>query len=352
VSGESDRVFLLAPSCGLGGGIERYVQTLEGAFAGQGVECRRFNLRAPGGAAHASLFAEVRGQLRADEMRTRLVIAHCALLPVASLLDREPSVSGISVICHGKEVWGRRLRARQQLEICLMKRSRVRVVAVSGFTAGALSKVGTSTVLPPGLSRDWYQELVDASRSIQLTGPGLKLVTAFRLAQWRDKGLADLLDAVDALGRPDVHVTVCGSGEVPRELREVVSKRPRCTLRPSLSDQELARQLAAADLFVLATRTAPGRHPSGEGFGLVLLEAQVAGTPVVAPASGGSRDAYLEGITGISPNAEGVQPLASVLQVLLKDDTRLAQMGKQAAGWAREAFDPERYAALAVSRLL
>ena len=48
------------------------------------------------------------------------------------------------------------------------------------------------------------------------------MVTAFRLAQWRDKGLADLLDAVDALGRPDVHVTVCGSGEVPRELHELI----------------------------------------------------------------------------------------------------------------------------------
>jgi phosphatidyl-myo-inositol dimannoside synthase len=352
VSGSSDRVFLLAPSCGLGGGIERYVQTLEAAFAGQGVECRRFNLRAPGGVAHAGLFADARRHLRADGTRTRLVIAHCALLPVASLLGREPVVSGISVICHGNEVWGRRHRARQQLEISLMRRSRVRVVAASGFTAGALCKVGTSTVLPPGLSADWYRKLVDASSSIQLTGPGLELVTAFRLAQWRDKGLPDLLDAVAALDRPDVHVTVCGSGEIPGELRELIGKRPRCTLRPGLSDQELAIQLAAADLFVLATRTVPGRHSSGEGFGLVLLEAQVAGTPVVAPASGGCRDAYLEGISGVSPNAEGAQPLASVLRELLKDDSRLAQMGKQAAAWAREAFDPERYAALAISRLL
>jgi phosphatidyl-myo-inositol dimannoside synthase len=352
VSTMSDRVFLLAPSCGLGGGIERYVETLESAFAGQGVEYRRFNLRGPGGAAHAGMFSQARGQLRADGVPTRLVVAHRALLPVASLLDREPAVTGISVICHGNEVWGRRPRARQRLENYLMKRSGVRLVAASAFTAGALCKVGTSTVLPPGLSPNWYRTLADASRLIRLPGPGLDVVTAFRLSQWRDKGLPELLDAVAALGRRDVHVTVCGSGKVPRELNELVGKRPSCSLRRGLSDQELASQLAAADLFVLATKTVPGRRTSGEGFGLVLLESQVAGTPVVAPASGGSRDAYLEGITGVSPAAEGSGPLASVLHGLLEDDSRRAQMAKQAAAWAQDAFDPERYAALAVSRLL
>ena len=83
--------------------------------------------------------------------------------------------------------------------------------------------------------------------------------------------------------------------------------------RPGLSDRELARQLAGADLFVLATRSRGGRHTSGEGFGLVLLEAQVAGTPVVAPAHGGSHDAYIEGITGLAPMDETAGSLARVM---------------------------------------
>ena len=78
-----------------------------------------------------------------------------------------------------------------------------------------------------------------------------------------------------------------------------------------------AAELAAADLFILATRTRRGRRACGEGFGLVLLEAQAAGTPVVGPAYGGSRDAYMESVTGVAPVGESAEALAVVLGDLL-----------------------------------
>ncbi len=120
------------------------------------------------------------------------------------------------------------------------------------------------------------------------------MTTAFRLGDWRDKGLPQLTAAVAALGRGDVRLTVCGSGQPPPDLLAHVRRYPWCTIRPGLADRELAVQLARSDLFVLATRTRSGRRPCGEGFGLVLLEAQVAGTAVVGPAHGGSPDAYLD----------------------------------------------------------
>ena len=177
-------------------------------------------------------------------------------------------------------------------------------------------------------------------------------MTAFRLEQWQGKGLPQLLDAVAALGRSDVRVTVCGSGDPSAELKQLLKRYDRCTLKAGLSDWELARELAGADLFVLATRTRGGGSPSGEGFGLVLLEAQVAGTAVVAPAHGGSRDAYIEGVTGMAPTDESSESLMRVLRDLTSDPARLREMGIQAAGWAQECYSPERYAALAVSRLL
>jgi hypothetical protein len=44
----TSRVLLLSPSQGLGGGIERYVQTLEWAFAAEGVACQRLDLSGSG----------------------------------------------------------------------------------------------------------------------------------------------------------------------------------------------------------------------------------------------------------------------------------------------------------------
>jgi glycosyltransferase involved in cell wall biosynthesis len=350
------RALLLSPSAGLGGGIERYVETLQWAFTTQGVEHARVDLhhgdRRRRASAHVGMLAQCRRHLQTNEAPTRLVVAHRALLPLASLLMRERSVCGISVICHGTDVWGDRPRLRQSIESCLMRRPDVRVVAVSSFTAGALSGDRPVTILPPGLSRDWFHTLVESSSRAQKRGLGVSLVTAFRLADWRGKGLPQLLRAVAALDRTDVRVNVCGSGQPPRELRLMVREYPFCSLLPGLADRELARELAEADLFVLATRTRAGRDASGEGFGLVLLEAQVAGTPVVAPASGGSHDAYVDQITGVAPTEETAESLSETLGGLLRDPCQLAQMGRRAAEWAREVFEPEHYASQAAARLL
>jgi phosphatidyl-myo-inositol dimannoside synthase len=348
----SAEALLLSPSRGLGGGIERYLETIEWALAERSVRYRRIDLCRPGPTAHARLFADASRLLRTRPAPTRLVVAHSHLLPVATLLARQHEVRGITVLCHGTDVWGSRLAPRWHVEKLLMRRPAVRVVAVSSFTSGALSGTVAAAILPPGLSRGWFDTLVQASTTPRPEHPGVHLVTAFRMPDWRNKGLPELLAAVTALGRPDVHVTVCGSGAPPAELRRLVAACERCELRCDLSDRELARQLAAADLFVLATRTRPGRSPSGEGFGLVLLEAQVAGTPVIAPAHGGSHDAFLDRVTGMAPADESVQALASVLAEMLRDRGRLAQMADAASTWARACFAPERYAARAVANLL
>jgi len=348
----SGRALLLAPSRGLGGGIERYVETLEWAFTARGVEYQRFDLCGPGPAAHVRMLARVRAQLRGTQAATRLVVAHRALLPVASLLTREQPVSGVSVVCHGTDVWAARPRPRWHVERHLMRRPGVRVVAVSSFTAGVLSPSIPATILVPGLSLAWFHTLVEEAAITPVREPGINLTTAFRLADWREKGLPQLLDAVAALGRTDIRVTICGHGEPPADLRRLVRDAPYCALRPGLTDRELARELAAADLFILATRTTYGRNASGEGFGLVLLEAQVAGTPVIGPAHGGSRDAFIDGVTGVAPADETTAALTKVLGELLADPQRLARMGKWAAEWARECFAPESYAERVVAALL
>ena len=346
------RVLLLSPSRGLGGGIERYVATVEWAFAAEGVECRRVDLSRSGASAQARLLVRARAILRANPEPTRLVVAHRALLPAATLLARDSAVCGLSVLCYGSEMWGSRWRARRTLERRLMRGAGVRVVACSNFTAGAIMRDCRATVLPPALSREWFDTLTAAAAGTPGRGSGIRLATAFRLTQWRTKGLPQLVEAVTALGRQDVCLTICGSGNPPADLLRLVSEHSWCVLRPGLSDDDLARELAAADLFVLATQTRSGRGSVGEGFGLVLLEAQAAGTPVIAPAHGGSREAYVEGVTGVAPTDESAEALTRTLHYLLKDPVQLAWMGGHAAQWAEQAFAPELYAQLALRRLL
>lgn len=141
-----------------------------------------------------------------------------------------------------------------------MRRPDGQVVAVSSFTAGTLLRDCQATVLPPGLSQHWFDSLTKATAARQpLRLPRIRLATAFRLVNWQDKGLPELMAAIAALGRSDISLTICGSGHPPLGLLHVVTKHPWCTLRVSLSDGHLADESTAADLFVLATRTRAGR---------------------------------------------------------------------------------------------
>jgi phosphatidyl-myo-inositol dimannoside synthase len=348
----TSRVLLLTPSRGLGGGIERYVDTLEWALTTHGVGLRRIDLHGGGAVAQARMLAQARRHLQGTTVATRLILGHRALLPMAALLARERSACGISVVCHGNDVWGHRPLVRRLVENHLLRNSDVRAVAVSSFTAGALIDGCHARVLSPGLSREWFDTLVNESFVVKAHDAVIRLLTIFRLDQWQAKGLRELLRAVSTLGRAEITVTVCGSGKPSSELQLLVRQNPFCSLLTRVSDRELARLFAEADLFVLATRTQGGRHPSGEGFGLVLLEAQIAGTPVVGPAFGGSCDAYIDGVTGIAPTDETADALAKVLDELLRDPSRLEKMGKRAAEWARECFAPELYASRVIRRLL
>ena len=346
------RVLLLSPSRGLGGGIERYVATLEWAFAAEGVECQRLDLSGSGAPRPCPAAGPGPGH-PAARPRTRPPSRRApgAAAGGGAAGPGFRRLRGVGPVSRQRDM-GFAVAAPEEPGAPPDARRWRAGGGVSNFTAGALMRDCRATVLPPALSREWFDTLAAAAAGRPGPGPGIRLATAFRLAEWRAKGLPQLVAAVTALGRPDVRLTICGSG----------TRRPTCcawslnipgaAMRPGLSDDDLARELAAADLFVLATQTRSGRGAVGEGFGLVLLEAQAAGTPVIAPAYGGSREAYVEGVTGVAPADESAEALTRTLHDLLKDPARLAWMGRHAAQWARQAFAPERYAQLAVRRLL
>jgi glycosyltransferase involved in cell wall biosynthesis len=348
---EPTHTLLLAPSRGLGGGIERFVATVEAAFQREGVSYRRMDLLGPGngsGLRNKVAFARrVVAAVRASRQPVRLVVAHPNLLPLVRLVSRLGAFRGATVLLYGIDIWGRRVRGGR-----IMRRRDVRVVTISGFSSGALLRTCRATVLHPGLTAQWYDTLVAAGERIRPAADTVELVTAFRLADWRAKGLPTVLDAIALLDDDRVRLTVCGSGAVPADLRAAVTRHPWCRIVADLGDEALAERLAAADVFVLATRTRTGRAAYGEGFGLVLLEAQVAGTPVVAPAYGGCGDAYQPGLTGLAPVDESPAALAAVLRRMLADERLRAAMGAAAASWARARFDLDRYARQVVDTLL
>jgi phosphatidylinositol alpha-mannosyltransferase len=91
----------------------------------------------------------------------------------------------------------------------------------------------------------------------------------------RRKGLQTLIQALASQRDLDARLVVAGSGPEERACKKLAETLlVDAVFRSGLTDEEVAEAYASADVFC-----APGL--GGESFGIVLLEAMAAGTPVV-----------------------------------------------------------------------
>ncbi len=96
---------------------------------------------------------------------------------------------------------------------------------------------------------------------------------------------ADL--AIAACNEIGAKLVVVGDG--PEHKRLVDMAGPTITFKTNVSDKDIVKYVASAEAFIF---------PNEEDFGIVALEAQAAGTPVIAYRRGGSLDTVVEGVTG------------------------------------------------------
>ena len=95
--------------------------------------------------------------------------------------------------------------------------------------------------------------------------------------------------------------------------------------------------LQSLDLFVSASET--------ESFGLAIVEAMAAATPVIATSTGGAREVIDPGRTGLMVPIGDVQVLADAIVSLLLDRERRKVMGQLAKEEVAARFSLERMAA-------
>jgi len=73
-----------------------------------------------------------------------------------------------------------------------------------------------------------------------------------------------------------------------------------------------------------------------EGWGLIVMEANACGTPVVVADSAGLRDSSRDGVNGLVYPCGDVASLAEKLERLLADDALRLRLGRQAIDWAKQ----------------
>lgn len=106
-----------------------------------------------------------------------------------------------------------------------------------------------------------------------------------------------------------------------KELTDWLGIKDVVRFEPPVPRADLAQWYRAADLVVVPSYS--------ESFGLVALEAQACGTPVVATAVGGLRTAVADGISGVLVDGHDPKAWSSVITRLLQEPQRrvLLSMG-------------------------
>ena len=195
------------------------------------------------------------------------------------------------------------------------------------------------SVVSPGADTELFTPGTNRNTELARRHLGIPLhakVVAFvgRLQDF--KGPQVLIQAMGEVvrrGRVDgpLRVIICGgaSSSVER-YRELAASEGigGCTrfLGPR-PPEELVSIYQAADIVAVPSYN--------ESFGLVAVEAQAAGTPVVAARVGGLPLAVADGETGLLVNGHSTEAWAEALEQLLIDDPTRIHMGEQAVSHAK-----------------
>ena len=187
------------------------------------------------------------------------------------------------------------------------------VLPVSRSTANALLEMGI-----PASRIEVLSNGVDAVDLPGVEHEDGRVLFVSRLE--REKGVLDAISVLQALtdADPRVHGVMVGGGSLEAVVRRAAeSSRGRIEYRGALGREALNREYARAAIVLMPSRF--------EGLGMVALEAQAAGTPVVGFDVDGLRAAV--GAGGVLVPAGDLSALRAAVAELLDDPARRAESG-------------------------
>jgi glycosyltransferase involved in cell wall biosynthesis len=233
-----------------------------------------------------------------------------------------------------------------QLHLGTLVREAKAIAVISEFNRSFLVPYGAGSDTPAYLVRCGVITSAYAYRPRALPAEGP--VRAICVATLNElKGHAVLLEALAAGGAEleRVELDIVGSGPLEADLRAQAARlglEDRTRFHGTLSEEQVAQMLDAADVFVLASVvTASGRM---DGVPVALMEALAAGLPVIASRLSGIPELIRDGETGLLARSGDAEDLARAFRRLLADPAATLERARAGRLLIEQEFDIERSA--------
>ncbi|GAB7189846.1 glycosyltransferase family 4 protein [Kineococcus sp. NUM-3379] len=274
-----------------------------------------------------------------DEGRFDVLHLHEPLAPSTSLLALWAAESPVVATFHTDNLRSRALQVVSPLLRPVLEKIDARIAVSEEARRTVVEHVGgDAVVVPNGVVTVRFATA--APRPGWSGTPGRPVVVFLGRVDEPRKGLSVLLRAVPLLRAavPGVRVLVAGRGRAEAVAALPAADAAAVELLGEVGEDDKAALLRSADVYV-----AP--HTGGESFGIVLVEAMSAATPVVASDLGAFRRVLGGGAAGRLFGVQDPAALAAAVLDLLADPAgreRLGRAGQAAAlryDWSGVARD-------------
>jgi glycosyltransferase involved in cell wall biosynthesis len=147
------------------------------------------------------------------------------------------------------------------------------------------------------------------------------------------KNLQAIIDAMPLViaSIPDLTLDIAGCGDYEDALKKLVEEKKlpdKITFHGRVSEEKNVEMMGQAGRVVIMSMM--------EGWGIVVIESNAAGTPVIGSDVPGLRDSIVDGKTGILSPLNDTEKLAENIITLINDSDKLQKMSIEAEKWAEK----------------
>lgn len=263
------------------------------------------------------------------------------------LLVAQTLRSGRKVVPHGAEtLWEQGQRGERLMRAGTIRRNLKRVAGFASWNkrgvdlarTWGLPPLAPTLVMSPELPDPKAYEGAALARLLTRTerGPSSPFVIGFVGRLVPEKGVLDLLAAFSRITDPGFRLVLFGRGPLEDSIGEWSRADPRIELKGFVPLEGIPSTMAALDLLLLPSRTTSG---SAEQFGKVVVEAMMAGTPVIT-SDAGSLPEVVDDAGLIVPEGD-VEAIASAIRTVAMDADSWSELSHRSRKRALTVYSPQ-----------
>lgn len=262
-----------------------------------------------------------------------IIVGHILPLGTVTYFLTRLTKTPYSVVMHGMDFNSAISTNRKKLLTEKILNSAEKIICGNTFTAELVFKfLGNSNdkirIVNPGITPE-YNVNPEITKKLSREYNLENKIVLFSLGRLeKRKGFDKVIEAMPIALKelPNLYYVIAGDGRDKMSLINKAMENRSITFLGTISEEEKWAWFDLCHIFIMPSRNIDGDF---EGFGIVYLEAGIAGKPVIAGASGGVNDAVEHDVNGLLIDPHNVKSLAEAIIFLAKNPNERARLGSQ-----------------------